>query len=289
MILIIIGVWGVSRRTRLLTLTAMLAGFAVGAVLYRGGVQDSVQFAIANSYAQAPDPAARWLALRLYDEVERSDTVFAAIQARARWFEEPADSRLIDALLRHEPYLTGRRDWALFYDSYVERFRQPPTYAVDVIRNGAFVSGFSRWAAWADADVRETSGRVRFVDTGQNPALRGAIYQRTGILALAGTRFDALVQFMNPSAQPQIVQIFLHAVDWSEARSCAFTLAPGETLGAVMTARSGRVWDNVQVSIYLDEGGEIVVSRVSLRLNPPDGVEYSDAERQCKPESARQP
>jgi hypothetical protein len=284
MTMIIVSIWGISRGFRVITFTALIAGFLLGAALYRTTFQDSVGFAIANSYANAPDSNARRLALRLYDELERPDIVFAALQARARWEGEPVDLRLIDALLEDEPFLTGRRDWALYYDSYVERFQQPPTYAVDVIRDGAFVSGFARWRAWADADVRETSGRVRFVDTGQNPALRGAIYQRMGIRVLAGTGFEARVRLMNPSAQPQIVQVFVHAVDWSEARSCAFTLAPGETLGAVMTARSGRVWDNVQVSIYLDEGGEIIVRRVSLRLTPPDGDEFSAAERRCESE-----
>ena len=281
MIMVVVGIRGISRGFRVITFTALIVGFFLGAALYRTTFQDSVGFAIANSYANTPDSNARSLALRLYDELARPDTVFAGLQARARWEGEPVDSRLIDALLEDEPFLTGRRDWALFYDSYVERFRQPPTYAVDVIRNGAFVSGFARWRAWADADVRETSGRVRFVDTGQNPALRGAIYQRTGIRSSAGTGFEARIRLMNPSAQPQIVQVFLHAVDWSEARSCAFTLAPGEAITATMTARSGRVWDNGQLSIYVDEGGEITVSRVSLRLIPPDRAYSQAAQAAC--------
>ncbi|PJF27726.1 MAG: hypothetical protein CUN53_02980, partial [Phototrophicales bacterium] len=223
------------------------------------------------------------LALRLYDELDRPDVVFAALQARARWFSEPLDSLQMDALLYTEPYLTGRRDWALFYESYVERFRQPPTYAVDVIRDGAFVSGFARWRAWADADVRETNGRVRFVDTGQNPEARGAIYQRTGIRTSAGTRFDADVQLMNPSAQNQTVLLFVHAVDWSESRSCAFTLAPGDRVDARLTVRSERDWDDAQISIYLDEGGEIIVNRVSLRLSLPDGAESADVLTVCEP------
>jgi hypothetical protein len=281
MILIIVGVWGISRWTQLLTVIAMLAGFAAGALLYQESLKDSVQFAIANSYAQAPDPAAHGLALRLYSELERSDAVFAALQAQVRWFEQPLYSRLVDALLRHERHFTGRRDWALFYDSYVERFRQPPSYAVDVIRNGAFVDGFSRWAAWADADVRETNGRARFVDTGQNPALRGAIYQLTGIRASAGTGFEARARFTNPSSQSQNVQIFVHAADWSEAHSCAFTLAPSEMLDVIMTTRSERAWEDVQVSIYLDEGGEITVRRVSLRLSPLEDGDLPDSQRQC--------
>ncbi len=285
MTMIIVGIWSISRGFRWVTVVALIVGFVLGAAFYRMTFQDSVQLAIANRYADLPDLNARSLALRLYDELDRPDAVFAALQARARWFGELLDSRQIDALLYNEPYLTGRRDWALFYDSYVERFRQPPTYAVDVIRDSAFVGGFARWRAWADADVRETNGRARFIDTGQNPEARGAIYQRTGIQTSAGTRFNAEVQLMNPSAQSQTVLVFVHAADWSEARACPFTLMPGETLGAVMMAYSERAWDDTQISIYLDEGGEIIVNRVSLRLTPPDGAELPQSVRRCEPES----
>lgn len=289
MTIIIVGIWGMSRGFRVVMLAALIVGLIGGAALYRATFQDSTQFAIANSYADFPDSNARSLALRLYDELDRPDIVFAALQARARWFDEPLDSRQIDALLYTEPYLTGRRDWALFYDSYVERFQQPPTYAVDVIRDGAFVSGFARWRAWADADVRETNGRVRFVDTGQNPEARGAIYQRTGIRTSAGTRFNADVQLTNPSAQNQTVLVFVHAVDWSEARACPFTLAPSEHVSARLTVRSERDWDNTQISIYLDEGGEIIINRVSLRLTPPDGAESADLLIECEPALSVQP
>jgi hypothetical protein len=261
-------------RRRLPLSIAMAAAFIGGAAFYAGQFRTSTQTAIADTFARLGDSAADALAARLYAELDAPNAQFAALEARLRWETSAyVFNEATERLLTAEPYFIGTRRWLLFYERFTARFRQPPAYSLNVIRNGAFDIGRTNWDEYADLALTVQDGTMLLADTGEDATQRALVYQDIGIAIAAGTRFDLAIDAANPSGVGATLGVFIHAPDWSEALACSFVLEAGAGWTRhTMRAFALRTWEDARIALYVVDGEtvdeQIAVDHVEMRITP---------------------
>ena len=167
------------------------------------------------------------------------------------------------------------------------RFISAPP-GVDLIRNGNFSDGVTRWATFATPDmsyiVSRVSARVfEFYRVAPPPGQTGqaAVFQNTTAQLLPAAPIVATFDLGNSSAVRKRISILVHDEDFSDLHMCTLWLPAGTPLQTyTMRTHTTEAWSNASISFYAasanSDGGYLRIDNVTMRYAPAGAGDRTD-------------
>ena len=159
---------------------------------------------------------------------------------------------------------------------------------VDLIRNGNFSDGVTRWATFATPDmsyiVSRVSARVfEYYRVAPPPGETGqaVIFQNTTAQLLPAAPIVATFDLGNSSAVRKRISILIHDEDFSDLHMCTLWLPAGTPLQTyTMRTHTTEAWSNASISFYAasanSDGGHLRIDNVALQYAPDEASDRTD-------------
>ncbi len=158
------------------------------------------------------------------------------------------------------------------------RISAPPN--VELVRNGDFASGTSRWLQFATPDMsyivsQVSGGAFEFyrVPPPPGPNNQAVVFQETTAQFLPFAALTASFELGNSSSVPKRISVLVHDADFGDLHVCTFWLAAKAPVQAyTMRTHTTKAWANATISFYAatagSDGGFYRVTNVSLQYTP---------------------
>jgi hypothetical protein len=151
---------------------------------------------------------------------------------------------------------------------------------VNLVRNGSFAHGLTRWLAYsapseADMAVAVTDSVLEFSRGVAAPGStnQAVVFQETGMALAAGASLEARFDLGNSSSVRKRVSVLVADANFSDLHVCTFWLPPGQPLTTFgIRTHTTTAWSNATISFYAatqgSHGGAYRIDNVSLELEP---------------------
>jgi len=162
----------------------------------------------------------------------------------------------------------------------------PPN--VDLMRNGDFANGVTRWVTFATPDMsyivsQVTAGVFEYYRVAPPPGTAGqaVVFQNTTAQLLPAAPIVATFDLGNSTAVRKRVSILVHDGDFSDLHVCTLWLPAGTPLQTyTMRTHTTKAWSNATISLYAaspnSDGGYLRIDNVTLQYAPAEASDRTD-------------
>ncbi len=162
----------------------------------------------------------------------------------------------------------------------------PPN--VNLMRNGTFAGGLSRWLEFATPDMTHivsnvTGGVYQYYRVPPPPGTPGqaVVFQNTTAQLLPGAPIVATFDLGNSSSARKRVSVLVHDANFSDLHVCTLWLDAGAPMRTyTMRTHTTRAWADATISFYAatagSDGGFYRVDNVSLMYAPAEAGDRTD-------------
>ena len=152
--------------------------------------------------------------------------------------------------------------------------------SINLVRNGGFGSGLTRWLTFGSPDPSYfvggvTNGVFEFyrMPPPAGTSSQAVVYQETGMSLPAGAPLQADFQLGNSSSVRKRMSVLVLDSDFSDLHVCTFWLPPGLPLTTYsIRTHTTRPWLNASIYFYAatpgSNGGSYRIDNVALTYNP---------------------
>ena len=179
--------------------------------------------------------------------------------------------------ISHNGRLLAFRTTAGF--SLIDPFSAGPPQNFNVVLNGTFASGTSRWTTFATPDISYIDSRVMngVFEFNRVPAPPGTqnqavVFQHTGIPLPSGAPVQAQFDLGNSSSVRKRISVLLLDSNFSDLHVCTFWIPPNSALATYrMRSHTTRAWNDAAIYFYAgtagSDGGYNRLDNVSVQFN----------------------